>query len=158
MAEERQRLQLSEAAQTLLDECRMVLPGIQALFGFQLIAVFNQRFTDLGAIEQRIHLAAIALVALAVALVMTPATLHRHRGVREVSETFIDVSSRLLLASMLPLALGLSFDFYLITRLILERAEPAAFAAAVVFAVMFFSWFVFPRLRALHRLVAGARR
>jgi hypothetical protein len=25
----------------------MVLPGIQALFGFQLIAVFDQRFADL---------------------------------------------------------------------------------------------------------------
>jgi hypothetical protein len=26
----------------------MVLPGIQALFGFQLVAAFNQRFTDLS--------------------------------------------------------------------------------------------------------------
>ena len=39
--EERQELTLAEAAQALLDECRMILPGIQALFGFQLIAVFN---------------------------------------------------------------------------------------------------------------------
>jgi len=32
----------------LLEECRMVLPGIQALFGFQLIAVFNQPFGPIG--------------------------------------------------------------------------------------------------------------
>jgi hypothetical protein len=158
MAEETQELELSEAAQTLLDECRMVLPGIQALFGFQLVSVFSQRFTELSGDEQRIHLAAIALVALAVALVMTPATLHRHRGVREVTDTFIRVSSRLLLASMLPLAAGLSLDFALITRLILDRAGAAALAGAGVFAAMAFSWFVFPRLRGLHRLVAGARR
>jgi len=51
--EERQELKLSEAAQTLLDECRMVLPGIQALFGFQLIAVFNDRFKhDLSQLDQ----------------------------------------------------------------------------------------------------------
>jgi len=37
-------LPLSKAAQLLLEECRMVLPGIQALFGFQLIVVFNSRF------------------------------------------------------------------------------------------------------------------
>lgn len=36
-----EELPLSQAAQHLLEECRMVLPGIQALFGFQLIAVFN---------------------------------------------------------------------------------------------------------------------
>ena len=41
---QKQRLSLSEAAQYLLDECRMVLPGIQTLFGFQLIVVFNSGF------------------------------------------------------------------------------------------------------------------
>ncbi len=30
------------------DEARMVLPGVQAILGFQLIAVFNQRFQDLS--------------------------------------------------------------------------------------------------------------
>jgi hypothetical protein len=33
------RLSLSEASSQLLNECRMVLPGIQTLLGFQLIAV-----------------------------------------------------------------------------------------------------------------------
>jgi hypothetical protein len=42
--EKREELPLSKAAEYLLDECRMVLPGIQALFGFQLIAVFNSSF------------------------------------------------------------------------------------------------------------------
>ena len=37
---------LSMAAQYLLEECRMVLPGIQALFGFQLIAVFSPGFAQ----------------------------------------------------------------------------------------------------------------
>ena len=36
----------SEEASYLLDECRMVLPGIQALFGFQLVAVFNRTFWE----------------------------------------------------------------------------------------------------------------
>jgi hypothetical protein len=31
-------IKLDSAATHLLEECRMVLPGIQALFGFQLIA------------------------------------------------------------------------------------------------------------------------
>lgn len=34
----------TEALQQTLDEARMVLPGVQALFGFQLIAVFSDGF------------------------------------------------------------------------------------------------------------------
>ena len=69
--EERQELDLAQAASTLLGECRMVLPGIQALFGFQLIAVFNERFArDLGRFDQLLHMTAISLIAIAVALAM----------------------------------------------------------------------------------------
>jgi hypothetical protein len=156
--EERQELKLSEAAQTLLDECRMVLPGIQALFGFQLIAVFNERFSkDLDRFDQQLHMAAIALVALAVALVMTPAAFHRSRGSREVTDTFIHISSLLLLASMVPLALGLSVDFHLIAKLVLG-SEPLAIASGLaLFAVLMGFWFVFPRLRAVHERLAALR-
>ena len=156
--EERQKLGLVESAQTLLDECRMVLPGIQALFGFQLIAVFNTRFAeDLDRFDQRLHLAAIALVALAVALVMTPAALHRRHGSREVTDTFIHVSSLLLLASMVPLAAGLALDFHLIAKLILEDERLAMICGATLFAVLIAFWFGFPRAERLHDALASRR-
>ncbi|HEX4779662.1 MAG TPA: DUF6328 family protein, partial [Usitatibacter sp.] len=44
--EEHQRLDLAKAATAVLEECRMVLPGIQAIFGFQLTAVFQQAFSE----------------------------------------------------------------------------------------------------------------
>src|SRR6186997_1517628 len=117
--EKREELQLSKAAEYLLDECRMVLPGIQALFGFQLVAVFNSAFEQkLSANEQRLHLLAIALIAIAVAIIMTPAALHRQKGPYEVTDTFVRVSSRLLLWSMAPLAVSISIDFYLVARVI----------------------------------------
>jgi len=73
-----QRESRSDTVTHLLEECRMVLPGIQALFGFQLIAVFNPAFSEkLHWYEQCLHLTAIGLVAIAVALVMTPAAYHR---------------------------------------------------------------------------------
>ena len=39
-----QRLSLTRQLETVLEECRIVLPGIQALFGFQLAVVFSERF------------------------------------------------------------------------------------------------------------------
>jgi hypothetical protein len=96
--EQREELPLSKAALYLVEECRMVLPGLQALFGFQMIAVFNPSFAQkLSPAEQRLHLLAIALAAVAVALIMTPAAYHRQTGPREVSETFLRLSTRLLL-------------------------------------------------------------
>jgi uncharacterized PurR-regulated membrane protein YhhQ (DUF165 family) len=149
--DEREELSLVDAAQALLDECRMVLPGIQAIFGFQLIAVFNERFAkDLERPDQLVHLCALGLMALAIALVMTPAAYHRHRGYRDVSDHFLRMSSRLLLASMLPLAAGLSLDFYLIARLVLDAHVLAAALAASLLATMMFFWFAFPRLQDRH--------
>ena len=157
--EERQELKLSEAADTLLNECRMVLPGIQALFGFQLIAVFNERFSrDLDHFDKLLHLTAISFVALAVALVMTPAAYHRRHGSRDVTDTFIDVSSLLLLASMVPLVLGLSIDFHLIAKLIVGDERIAIVFGAALFAVLVWAWFVFPGMHGLHTRLAALRR
>jgi hypothetical protein len=141
-----EKLPLSKAAEFLLDECRMVLPGIQALFGFQLIVVFNEGFSEkLGPGEQRLHLLATALVAIAVALIMAPAALHRQTGAQHVSEAFVRSSTLLLLCSMLPLALGVCLDFYLIARVILESAWSGALAVALL-AVFVGLWFALPRI------------
>jgi hypothetical protein len=42
---------LEEKTRTTIEEARMVLPGVQALFGFQLIAVFNNSFHDPALLE-----------------------------------------------------------------------------------------------------------
>jgi Family of unknown function (DUF6328) len=68
---------LEEETRTVIGEARMVLPGIQAFFGFQLIAVFNNRFQDLTHTEQVLHLIALLLLAVSIALIMTPAAYHR---------------------------------------------------------------------------------
>jgi uncharacterized protein DUF6328 len=146
-----EKLPLSKAAEMLLDECRMVLPGIQALFGFQLIAVFNDGFSEkLDGPERALHLLATGLVALAVALIMAPAALHRQSGATHVSEAFIRTSSFLLLCSMLPLALGISLDFYLVARIILESGWSAALAAGLL-VVFFGLWYALPQFYAARR-------
>ena len=55
----------------------MVLPGTQALFGFQLIAIFNSTFKELSFSWQLVHLIALFFCATAMALTMTPAAYHR---------------------------------------------------------------------------------
>jgi hypothetical protein len=145
-----QRLSLDKAVEYLLEECRIVLPGIQVLFGFQLATVFTTRFAhDLSGSEQRLHLLAIGLVAVAIALIMTPAAYHRQAEPEHASERFIRVSTRLLLASMPPLALAICLDFYLVARLVLDNAL-VAWLAAVLLAVFVALWFVLPIIGRRH--------
>jgi hypothetical protein len=144
-AGKKEQISLDSAAKHLLEECRMVLPGIQALFGFQLIAVFNEGFGEkLSEGEQRLHLLAIVLVVMAVALVMAPAAIHRWTQQRAVSERFIWLSSQLLFASMLPLAVAISLDIYLIGRMILESGGLSAAIAAIALAIVLVLWIALP--------------
>src|SRR5216684_1937656 len=145
--EQHEALSLSAAARYLLEESRMVLPGIQALFGFQLIAVFSATFGErLSAGEQQLHLAATFLIAVAVAIIMAPAAYHRQAGPREVTETFVWLSTRLLLWSMWPLAVGVCLDFYLVSRVILHSAVAPVLAGGL-FAIFLGLWFLLPRIR-----------
>ena len=148
MEETTEHVKLSDAAKYLLEECRMILPGIQALFGFQLVAVYNNRFTDLSGLDQALHFAALACTAVSVALIMTPAAYHRSIGVQLVTQQFIRNSTRLLLASMPPLGVAISIDFYIVGRLIFDAAWPAL-AGAALCALFFFMWLALPRSKAL---------
>src|SRR6185369_12788754 len=85
---------LEDAVQQPLDETRMVLPGLQAPFGFQLIAGFSERFgIDLDSTEQMLHLGAIALIGVAMALIMTPTAYHRQTNPSDVSQQLLKVAS-----------------------------------------------------------------
>src|SRR4029078_11508967 len=95
---------LSDSVTHMLEECRMVFPGIRAVFGFQLVAVFNATFwTKLDRIEQVIHYLALGLAACSVSLVMTPASYQRQADPTRVSKRFLALSTRLLFWSMYPL-------------------------------------------------------
>lgn len=146
---------LSDSVSHMLEECRMVLPGIQALFGFQLIAVFNSTFwAKLDQFEQLLHYMAIGLVALSVALVMTPAAYHRQAKPATVSKRFLIISTKLLFGSMYPLMGGILLDFYLIGSLILQSRLLSLLATLCLWCVFTVLWILLPRVQFLQRWLA----
>jgi hypothetical protein len=146
VTEEKEELPLAKAAGFLLEECRMVLPGIQALFGFQLISVFNSGFFELlSPPERTLHLFALSLTAAAIAFVMAPAAFHRQTGAEKVTRQFIRLTTRLVLCGMIPLLVALCMDFYLIARIIVGGLF--AFLLTLAVGGLFIAlWFVLPRL------------
>jgi len=138
---------LHQEAQQTIEEARMVLPGIQALFGFQLMAIFNNRFQELSLYEQYIHFSSLLLVALAIALIMTPAAYHRVAEPGTVSHFFIDLASRLIATAMIPLMLAIALEVLLVGGLILGSGWGSVLAAAGTFVVFAVLWFVYPFLK-----------
>lgn len=157
-APETKQESLSDRVSHMLEECRMVLPGIQALFGFQLIAVFNSTFWEkLVREEQIIHFISILLVVIAVALVMTPAAYHRQAEPNTVSQRLVSISSRLLSWSMYPLMAAILLDCYIIGKLILKSSLSSAFASGVLLCIFTVLWILLPRLKVLQYWLSGSR-
>jgi hypothetical protein len=153
-----EQLSLDSAARHILEECRMVLPGIQALFGFQLIAVFNQGFTEkLSQIEQWFHLVSTVLTVFAVALVMTPAALHRQTDPMAVSRQFIQSSTILLLLGMFPLSPSICLEIYVVSRIVTGSVWLGVLIAAGLLLVFCFLWIVLPHIRKELHIGYGTR-
>jgi len=135
---------LDRAASFVLDEARIILPGIQALFGFQLIAIFNVGFSRLSAFDQDLHLASLVLVAISVALVMTPAAYHRRSKRAHVSGYFVDAASFLLALALFFLMIGTAMDAYVVAYLVVADRWLCLAIAIGLLLVFGGLWFVYP--------------
>lgn len=125
----------------------MVLPGIQALFGFQLIAVFNRPFFDLGEVDRALHLASLILVGIAIGLIMAPAAHHRLTAPGRVSSDWIDLASRYIARAMAALMIAIGIDIYIVAVMITDRHVLAAILGGLVSALLAWLWFAVPLLR-----------
>lgn len=140
-----EKLSLGDVQKQILEECRMVLPGIQALFGFQLIAVFNQGFADLSRFDRDVHMVALLLNILAIGCVVAPASFHRQVERDCVSEQLINFSSKLLCVGMMPLLASLSLDTYVVAKAISEHTIVGVIAASFAACYLTFLWYVIPQ-------------
>ena len=140
----------------VLTESRVVLPGAQTLLGFQFIVFLMESFEQLPDSSKYLHFAALALVALSIVLLMTPAAYHRIVERGEETEHFHRFASRVVLAAMVPLALGLSIDFFIVARKVTESTALAAALALVMLALFYGLWFGFTAYRRRQRQVASA--
>ena len=144
----------------IIEEARVVLPGIQALFGFQMIAVFNDRFEELADYAKACHAAGLIMVIVSVAMVMTPAIYYRTcRG--HATESMVKLSSKMIRGALSPLALGLALDMFTVFHIVCA-GMPGQMALSIVAALgtlvlLLALWFLVPRRGRAPRLVRKRR-
>jgi len=142
---------LKDKIKHVLTEARVVLPGAQALLGFQFATTLMDAFKKLPESSKYVHFVSLILVGLAIIFLMTPAAYHRIVERGENTERFHRFSGRMLLTSMVPLALGIAGDLFVVARKI---SDSTAFALVVsmLMAVTFFGlWFGYTTYRRSER-------
>ena len=148
---------LDERINTLLVEARVILPGAQALLGFQFAAFLTSSFEQLPPQAKLVHLGCLACVALSVLLLMAPAAYHRLAAGGEDRPDVEQFGNIVVLASLLPLALGLSGEFYVVFRKVGGAEGPAIAAMLIALSAFLGLWFAYPLLARARRAGAGHR-
>ena len=146
MADSRQEehTPLSSRIDFMLTEARTILPGVQALLGFQLVVVFTSRFEQIPLHAKYAHAVALAMVACSVVLLMAPAAYHRIVYGGEAAAHFLHVGSRMVMAATLPLAIGIAADSFVTIDVLFTSSAAGAAAAGVVALVLVALWYVYP--------------
>jgi len=131
----------------LLTEARVIIPGAQALLGFQLTVTLTHAFQELPAEAKLAHAAALCCVGLAVVLLMAPASLHRISFGGEDDPQFVRLGSAFVIAAPIPLALGIALDTYVAAGRALQSDPGAIILALAALAVLGGLWYAYPLWR-----------
>ncbi len=135
----------------VLTESRVVLPGAQAILGFQLVIILTEGFYELSAATRMVHAISLALVGLSTALLIAPATYHRIIYGGADSAEFHRLASSMILVATLLLGLGLAADIFVVVDKMTKSSATAAALAIVSAVVLLGLWLVWPWSRRLQR-------
>ena len=142
---------LEERINLALTEVRVVLPGAQALLGFQAAIMFTDPFARLPGALKYTHLASLLLIVLTVILLMTPAAYHRIGEQGRFSPHLHRFISRTLLAAMATLALGITAELYVVAHKITQSHPASITLAALTLATFYALWFAYTLWTRRHR-------
>lgn len=135
----------------VLTEARMVLPGAQALLGFQFITMLMAHFDRLPTPAKYIHLGCLLSTTLSTILLMTPAAYHRVVEEGEETEYFHRFSSRMLLAAMVPLAWSVCGDFLVVLWKVTGKLGLSIAVSFLMLLLFYGLWFGYTLYRRGHR-------
>ncbi len=141
-AEDRQERSAREVVE-LLQELRIVLPGVQILFAFLLTVPFAQRFAELTGLQRNVFFATLLCTAAATALLIAPSAHHRLLFRQGAREHRLRVGNLLTIFGLIFLVPAMVGVIFVITDLMfgLMGAVAVTVLMALVFGLL---WFALP--------------
>jgi Family of unknown function (DUF6328) len=147
MSDESHEERLNRELIELLNELRVILPGVQVLFAFLLTVPFTNRFSQITESQRQVYFATFLLAAVATGLLIAPSAYHRLRWRQRDKEQLLRTSNRLAIAGMAFLAAALTGVVYLVTDLIFEAAAAVSLVTAAAVLFYFWFWYGLPLMR-----------
>jgi predicted membrane channel-forming protein YqfA (hemolysin III family) len=132
----------------LLNELRVVLPGVQVLFAFLLTVPFTNQFARITNGQRQIFFATFLLTAAATALLIAPSAYHRLRWRQHDKAQMLVTANRLSIGGMVFLTLALVSASFLVADLMFHATAAVLLTAAVAGLFLWF-WWGLPLLRKL---------
>jgi hypothetical protein len=134
-------------ADQVLQGIRIVLPGTQALMGFQFVAFFNPVFQNLSVDLKDIHFVALILTILCSIFLIAPVAFQQIGEDGSVTQRFLSYTRKMLSAAMLLLLLAMVGDIYVAARATGINAAVAFGVAGALFFTGAMLWFVYALMR-----------
>jgi hypothetical protein len=124
----------------LLNELRVIMPGVQVLFGFLLTVPFQQRFSEVDDFQRIVYFVTLLLTAASAAFLMGPSAFHRLTFRERQKPYLVSLGTRQMIVGMALLALAMNGALLLLTDVLF-----GALTVAIVVAAMstLFSWLWF---------------
>ncbi|HEU5477282.1 MAG TPA: DUF6328 family protein [Gaiellaceae bacterium] len=132
----------------LLNELRVVLPGVTVLLAFLLAVPFANGWTRVTEFQRDVFVVAFLATAVSVALLTAPSSYHRLRFRHGDKERMVKVGNRLSIAGITASAVSLEAVVLLVMDAVLSRGVAIA-AAVSLFAVVGSLWYGLPLWGAL---------
>ena len=124
-----------------LTEARVVLPGAQALLGFQLVTMFMDGFDKLSNTLKYVHMISLGLMTLTMIFLMAPAAYHRIAEQGDDTKRLHAAASGFLIGAMITLPLGICGDVYMVFAKVTSSISISVAIALLVLGFFYGIWF-----------------
>jgi amino acid transporter len=119
----------------LLNELRVVLPGVSVLLAFLLAVPFAKGWPKVTPFERDVFVVAFLAAAVSVALLTAPTSYHRIRFRHGDKERMVRFGNRLAIAGIAAFAVALEAVVLLVISFVLSRTAGIVAAASLALAV-----------------------
>jgi hypothetical protein len=127
----------------LLQELRVVLPGVQVLLAFLLTVPFSARFESVSQVQQMVFFGTLVCAAVSTGLLMAPSAHHRLLWRQQAREHRLQMANRLTIAGIALLVPGIVGAMFVISGMLFGNVAAATTTAAIT-ALLVYVWFVMP--------------
>jgi Family of unknown function (DUF6328) len=132
----------------LLNELRVVLPGVTVLLAFLLAVPFAKGWTRVTTFQRDVFVVAFLASAVSVAFLAAPSSYHRLRFHQGDKAQLVRLGNTLAIAGIAAAAVALEAVVLLVIDFVLSRGAAIA-AAAALFVVVVTLWYALPLWAAL---------